>query len=69
MEVVVDQSWHDDVVVGANDFGVGMLAAEFPIVTHRFDQSVPLEHRPVGDNVRRSGAGNLADDVLAPYQR
>ena len=69
MEVVVDQPGHDDVVTGTDDFGVGMLAAEFPVVSHRFDQPVPLQHGPIGDHVGRMGAGNPAYDVLSTDQR
>ena len=69
VEVVVDQPRHDDVIAGTDDLGVGMLTTELPVVAHRFDLPVPLEHRPVGDHLCRIGAGDLADDVLSPYQR
>ena len=59
MEVVVDQPRHDDVVAGTDDLGVGMLAAELPVVAHRFDFPVPLQHRAVGNHVRRMGPVTL----------
>ena len=69
MEVVVDQPGHDDVVARTDDLDVGMLTAELPVVAHRFDLPVPLQHRAVGNHVRRMGADNPADDVLSPGWR
>ena len=69
VEVVVDQPGHDDVVAGTDDLGVGMLAAELPVVAHRFDFPVPLQHRPIGNHICRMGAGNPADYVFSPNQR
>ena len=66
VEVVVDQPGHDDVVAGTDDLGVGMLAAELPVVAHRLDLPVPLQHRAVGNHLCRMGAGDPADDVLSP---
>ena len=69
VEVVVDQSRHYDVVAGTDDLGVGVLSAELAVVPDGFYYAVALEHCPVIDHLRRVGARDLADDVLAPYQR
>ena len=69
VEMIVDQTGHDNVVAGADYLGVGMLLAQDIIGADCLDHAVPLEHRAVGDHLGRIGARNLADDVLSPYQR
>ena len=56
-------------VSGADDLGVGMLLTEFAVVADGFDDPVALQHRAVVYYIGRVGAGDLADDVFATYQR